>query len=99
LLDLLKGYREDGFEQLPKGFANRLLGWLSVQFLCAAVPVFDDSIQTADENGVMRDVEQVCLLAHGSFGSLLGTPAHGANAFGVLQSDRTRQAIVVVPRH
>jgi hypothetical protein len=56
----------------------------SVQFLGAAVPVLDGSIHIADKDGVMREIQQVRLFAQGSFGLLLGTQAHDANAFGVL---------------
>jgi hypothetical protein len=38
----------------------------------------------ADEDSVMREIQQARLLAQGSFGLLLGTQAQEANAFGVL---------------
>jgi hypothetical protein len=70
-----------------------------VQFLRAAVAVLDGSIHITDEDGVMREIQQVRPLAQGGFGLLLGMQTHSANAFWILSSNRAQQAVLVIRRH
>jgi hypothetical protein len=45
------------------------------------------------------EIQQVRLLAQGSFGMLLGTQTPGANAFCILLGYRAQQAVLVIRCH
>jgi hypothetical protein len=47
----------------------------------------------------MREIQQVRLLAQYSFGLLLGTQTHGANAFCILLGNRAQQAVLAIRCH
>ena len=61
--DLLEGFRQGGLQELVGDLADRLRGLPSVQLLRAAVPVGDRAVQVTDEDGVVREVEEIGLLA------------------------------------
>jgi hypothetical protein len=44
----------------------------------------------------MREIQQVSLLAQGSFGQLLSTLTLGANASRILLGNRAQQAVLVI---
>jgi len=50
-----------------------------ISLLSAAIPIGDDVVHIADENGVVREVEQACLL--GSFRHFRGQPVPRAAEF------------------
>src|ERR1035438_2015819 len=56
-------YRELGLQELVTVLSDCLLCRPSVQFLSPSIPIRDDVVDIADENGVMREIEQVGLLS------------------------------------
>src|ERR1700757_4741024 len=42
---------------------NRVLGWPSIQDLCAGIPIADNSLHVADINCVMSQPQKACLLS------------------------------------
>src|ERR1700720_2574586 len=69
----LTRYWENRFQQLASNLAFGLLCAPPVQLLRATIPVGDDSIDVAHEDGVMSEIEQISLLPQ----SFLGPPALG----------------------
>src|SRR5207244_349785 len=61
--DALERFGERGLQKLVGDLADRLRGLPSVELLRAAVPVRDDVVHVADEDGVVREVEKAGLLA------------------------------------
>jgi hypothetical protein len=68
--NLLKRFGEPRLQELVSDVADCLLTGPSVQFLGAAIPVGDYVVHVADEDRVMREVEQSSLLAQHAFRQL-----------------------------
>ena len=58
-------------QQLMRNLAERLLAGPPVLFLGAPVPIGDGLVEIADENGLMRDVEQASALPRRYLGGLV----------------------------
>jgi hypothetical protein len=58
ILNRFERRREYRMQQLMRNLAERLLAGPPVLFLGAPVPIGDGLVEIADENGLMRDVEQ-----------------------------------------
>ena len=68
--DLFERRREDRVQQLVSDLADRLIPLPAVQLLGATIPVGDDVVHVADEDRVMRQVEETGLLAQRRFTGL-----------------------------
>jgi hypothetical protein len=60
---LIERQREFGPQELVTVLPDRLICRPSVQFLSSSVPIRDDVVEIAHENGVMREIEQIGLLS------------------------------------
>ncbi|CAN7566164.1 hypothetical protein LJR290_004038 [Variovorax sp. LjRoot290] len=65
--DLLERHGGDGLQQLGRGLAERLFSRPSIHLLGAAVPVLDRCFHVAHEHGVVREIQQVGVLAQRGF--------------------------------
>ena len=70
-LNHFKRRREYRVQQLVRNLAERLLAGPPVSFLGASVPIGDDLVEIADENGLMCDVEQARALPRRYLGDLV----------------------------
>src|ERR1700760_1791904 len=71
-LDLFERRRKDGLEQIIGNFPERLLRRPTVQFLGGTVPIPEYALHIPNQDAVMREVQQVRLLAGGCWGLFRG---------------------------
>ena len=95
-IDFCQRRREDRLHQPMRDPPEGLLPGPAVQLRRGAIPIGDRIAHVADEDGVVREIEQARLLAQSGFGLQLGAPAREANAFRVLQRRRAQQRFLVL---
>jgi hypothetical protein len=61
--DLLKRRGKDCLQQLMRDPTDRLFAFPTIEVLGAAVPVRDHVVHVADENRIVREIEELGLLA------------------------------------
>ena len=72
--DFLQRPREDRLEQVVNNFAHRFLCGPGVPLLGSTIPILDDPVHIHDENGVVGEIEEICL---GTKTCLDAPPNHG----------------------
>jgi hypothetical protein len=71
ILDRFARQREYRMQQLVRNLAERLLAGPPISFLGDSVPIGDGLVEIADENGLMRDIEQAPALPRRYLGHLV----------------------------